>query len=391
MTIPHEVIPVHPENCKLRLDFLDDCRASGMPESRVLQRYSTTEHLVRRAGDKPLWKYSIGELNQLLAHTPALNVSKVEKPLSHERLRKVFLHARELLAYAIERYPALFKQRARHLRNLSPPPMAGTASTDRRPYYTIDEVSKIANAEFGEDLILRRAQAAACLQFVSGMRSGALASLPLHALDLKALKVDQDPKYGIRTKNAKSAVTILIDLPELLKPIRSWCQFLQEHVSPHAMVFNVFNDLVVPIRPTNRGPGRGRVKHVNDGYQKICAALDLPYRSSHAFRHGHIVFCLSKCKTPAEFLALSQNVMHADVKMTEHYGAQDFSGIQSAYAHFVVEDHNLELRRRQENAPIDVSDAMQTLTDATKGESLADDQREMLKQLTLELLPMLMR
>ena len=384
--------PVNSDNCKLRLDFLEDCRASGMPEARVLQRYSTTEHLVRRAGDKPLWKYSIGELNQVLANTPALNLSHGEKPLSYERLRKVYLHARELLAYAIEQYPTQFKQRPRHLRNLTPPVQVGVASTDRRPYYTLDEVLKIAAADFSNDLILRRAQAVACLQFVSGMRSGALATLPLHALDLDNLKVDQNPKHGIRTKNAKSAITFLVNLPEVLKPIQGWCQFLSEQVSPNAMVFNVFDDLVVPIRLTDRTPGQSRVKHVNDGYQKLCDALSLPYRASHAFRHGHIVFCLQKCKTPAEFLALSQNVMHADVKMTEHYGAQDVSGIQAAYAQLcsrrVITDRGRSLRRG--NGLMDVSQAMETLTVATKSQSLVEPQREMLVKLTLELLPLLM-
>ena len=90
----------HPNNCKLRLDFLADCRANGMDEHRVQQRYATTEHLIRQADDKELWEYNIGELKQLLADTQALSSGQVGKPLSHERLRKVFLHARELLTYA---------------------------------------------------------------------------------------------------------------------------------------------------------------------------------------------------------------------------------------------------------------------------------------------------
>ena len=122
----------HPSNCKLRLDFLADCRANGMDEHRVQQRYATTEHLIRQAGDKELCEYNIGELKQLLADAQALSSNRVGKPLSHERLRKVFLHARELLTYAREVHPTRFKQHPRHLKNLQIPLPADGVSTERR-------------------------------------------------------------------------------------------------------------------------------------------------------------------------------------------------------------------------------------------------------------------
>ena len=89
-------------------------------------------------------------------------------------------------------YPARFKQHPRHLKNLQIPLPADGVSTERRPYYTLSEMQQIAEADFGDDWVLRRAQAMACLQFDSGMRGGALVTLPLQALDLTALTVRQE-------------------------------------------------------------------------------------------------------------------------------------------------------------------------------------------------------
>jgi hypothetical protein len=83
--------------------------------------------------------------------------------------------------------------------------------------------------------------------------------------------------------------------------------------------------------------------------------------------------------------------MHADLRMTEHYGAQDLQGIQNAYATFTAGVGNLERLGHEGNGEMDVDNAVQTLTEMTKSPSLSNQQREMLKIFTLELLRLLMR
>jgi hypothetical protein len=43
----------------------------------------------------------------------------------------------------------------------------------------------------------------------------------------------------------------------------------------------------------------------------------LPYRSPHKFRHGHAVFALQHAKTMADYKAVSMNLMHNDIRMTD--------------------------------------------------------------------------
>jgi hypothetical protein len=46
---------------------------------------------------------------------------------------------------------------------------------------------------------------------------------------------------------------------------------------------------------------------------------NLPYHSPHKFRHGHIQYGLAHAKTIADFKAVSMNVMHTSMKITDEF------------------------------------------------------------------------
>lgn len=49
-------------------------------------------------------------------------------------------------------------------------------------------------------------------------------------------------------------------------------------------------------------------------------AAGLPHRSPHKFRHGYAVYGLQRCQTMAQYHALSRNLMHANISITDgHY------------------------------------------------------------------------
>ena len=43
----------------------------------------------------------------------------------------------------------------------------------------------------------------------------------------------------------------------------------------------------------------------------------LPYHSPHKFRHGHIQYGLAQAKSIADFKAVSQNVLHSSMEITD--------------------------------------------------------------------------
>jgi hypothetical protein len=45
--------------------------------------------------------------------------------------------------------------------------------------------------------------------------------------------------------------------------------------------------------------------------------MGLPYHSPHKFRHGHAVFALQHAKTMPDYKAVSMNLMHCDIRVTD--------------------------------------------------------------------------
>jgi len=43
----------------------------------------------------------------------------------------------------------------------------------------------------------------------------------------------------------------------------------------------------------------------------------LTYKSAHKYRHGHAVYGLLHARTPADFKALSMNLMHSSTRITD--------------------------------------------------------------------------
>ena len=337
-------LPIHPDNYRLRMDFLAYCRSGGMSAAAVQPRSATTLHLLRCAGNRPLSDYSVGDLKALLP--TASHLRQAGASLSHERLRKVFEHSRELLEFACLTQNKRFSRiDHRHLRNLkldkahyltNAVPGVSIAE-DRRPFYTLEELLQIAGLDLTGDLMLWRAQACACLEFAGGLRIGAVATLPLYAINLDTLRVRQDPKIGVHTKNAKYGLTMLLDIGELLAPVRSWAAYLAKRATDQAMFYNVFDrrfDMNGLQQPTNNPPGNHRAIALADDYPKLCARAGVPYRGSHAFRHGHIVYCARRCKDLADFSALSKNVMHSDLRTTMLYAQMGSDEVASQYRVF---------------------------------------------------------
>jgi integrase len=49
----------------------------------------------------------------------------------------------------------------------------------------------------------------------------------------------------------------------------------------------------------------------------ICQRAGVPYKSPHKLRHGHAVYGLKNARTIEELKAVSQNIMHASMSITD--------------------------------------------------------------------------
>ena len=64
-------------------------------------------------------------------------------------------------------------------------------------------------------------------------------------------------------------------------------------------------------------PGANRNIAVSKRMRLLFQAVSLVYKSPHKFRHGHAVYALQHAKTMADYKAVSMNLMHDDIRVTD--------------------------------------------------------------------------
>ncbi len=190
---------------------------------------------------------------------------------------------------------------------------------------TLDEILLIASQPV-HNIFERRARATCVFLFLSGIRIGAFVSLPLQAVDISNRTIIQYPSLGVRTKNRKFAITYLLDIPELLKVVQDWDNEVRRASSlfwfaPFSFETGQIDKKVVSI-------GEHRSILATRNIKQWLQAVGLPYHSPHKFRHGHIHYGRDRAVTLADFKAISQNVMHSSMKITDEvYSVLDDVGV----------------------------------------------------------------
>lgn len=179
---------------------------------------------------------------------------------------------------------------------------------------TLEEVRAIASAP-ALSIRERRIQAAAVFWFLSGIRVGAFVSLPVSAVDLDTLAIRQWPKLGVKTKFKKHATTYLLDIPDLIEVVRAWDK--EVRVFESYFWFAYFSPVTWLIDSKVKSVGKNRHIRAAKDLREFLSRVGLPYHSPHKFRHGHAVYSLKNAKTVAALKAVSQNLMHSNLSITD--------------------------------------------------------------------------
>lgn len=243
-----------------------------------------------------------------------------DKTLAPASIIKCLANARQFFAFARAEWQLRYKpiseswiemlQPPRHIRMDSRLPV--------RQFYPLEDVLRIA-AVSTETLRQERGKVAVCTLFLSGMRADALASLPISCVNVAAGEVEQLPELGVRTKGRKAAITYLLPIPELLDVVRSWDQRVRCLPSTALWYATLTRDGMSLTATMKAFEGRNNV--IERDVRLICDLAGVPYQSPHKLRHGHVVHALKLARNMAELKAISQNVMHSSVTITDQvYG-----------------------------------------------------------------------
>jgi len=191
-----------------------------------------------------------------------------------------------------------------------------TAIPQTKEYVSFEEIQKIAESPT-ESVMERRTQAAAVIMFLTGIRVGALVTLPIKAVDLENRFVYQYPSLGVHTKNNKSAKTVIYPIPELLDVLKSWDSEIREVLPDDGFWIAPLLPESGEIDPNCREAKDNRVSLVQKNLKKWLRKVGLPDRSPHKFRHGHVHYGQAHSRTQEDYKAVSQNVMHSTTGITD--------------------------------------------------------------------------
>lgn len=239
-----------------------------------------------------------------------------EKPLAPASVIRCLANARQFFRFARVEWPLRYKSLSDGWIDFLQPPRQARRDFRLSPhqFYSLEEVRRIA-AVSTETLREERGKVAVCMLFLSGMRADALASLPISCVDIGERQVRQLPEYGVRTKNRKAAITYLLEIPELLAVVNTWDRRVRA-LPDSALWYATLTNDGMSLKPTTIA-FEGRNSVIEEDVRLICARAGVTYLSPHKLRHGHVVYALKRAGSMAELKAISQNVMHSSVTITD--------------------------------------------------------------------------
>lgn len=111
------------------------------------------------------------------------------------------------------------------------------------------------------------------------------------------------------------ATTYLLDWPELIAVVKRWDDFIQAQSPPPPLWYAPLTTDGMSL--LNEPPGVHRRCRLAHGLKRLCERAGIRYRSPHKVRHSHAVFALTRSQTIADYKAVSMNLMHRDLSVTD--------------------------------------------------------------------------
>lgn len=287
--------------------------------------YSWLKHLLRWADEetftKAVWIRPVFPQYLLTVETRYGQGAK----LTQKGVAEACEYARHFFSWAREQFPSRFTKMNRlWVDTLRPPPM-DDEPPKQREYITLEMV-RVAMAVPENDYVTRRDKAALAFLYLSAMRASAFCSLPLKCVSIETRQIQQFPTLGVKTKNRKAAVTRLHEIPDLIDVVAAWDAERREHNPPEALWY--------PAVGVNGKEGyvSSRPSALRAGLERLSVLAGQEYLSPHKARHGHAVYGLQHAKNMQDLKALSMNMMHSSIGVTDSI----YAVLSEADAHNVI-------------------------------------------------------
>lgn len=326
---------VNRDNYLLVKDYLYSLSEERQLSPVSIERYRFyLRHLLLWANEIPF--------TQAHAIKPSLSVYLDEiktvrgKPIAGETRKKIMEIARKFFEWCKMEQAHIFRNLPSTWITKLKFQKKGTAqSKDDAEFVSLEEAITLATLPGDStDLAHWRDRAMAARLFLTGERASAAVTSPISAINFDERSLKQWPELGVKTKNRKKATTYLLDIPELLEVARSWDEFVRANLLPTAPWYAPINSQWGEQTLSSAAPGENRNIALNKRLRLLSAQAGLLFRSAHKFRHGHAAYGLLHCETMADYKALSLNLMHESLEITDRI-----------YVHLQKEDHRHRIAR----------------------------------------------
>jgi integrase len=246
-------------------------------------------------------------------------IAQSDLNIALESQRKTIETARSFFRWAkLYHEKEFMKLPAYWVADLTPP----DTSKERRAkiFVTREEIDTIARLPVDRSNLAQwRDQVAGVGLFMTGARPRAFTTLPIKAvhLDEEYPYIEQSPDLGVATKNSKKANTFLLAIPEYLELLREWDTFIRSQCPPEYPWYAPIDNQWGLQKISTQVPGKNRSLAIIKRFRHLFQEAGLPYKSPHKFRHGYAAYGLSQCRTMNEYHALSRNMLHANISVTD--------------------------------------------------------------------------
>lgn len=234
--------------------------------------------------------------------------------LSQAYTEKIIGCARRFFSWLNQHEVGFRKLNAAWLDTLRPPRHEG--KSNKFVAVTLKEMLEIAAAPV-ENLEERRIRAAACFWFLSGIRIGAFVTLPISAVNLTNMSVNQWPELGVKTKYKKKAKTFLLDIPELFNIVVDWDNEIRALLSEDNYWFSKISSKNSQLDTSTLETGNHRDSRARKSLKSWLKNVGIKYHNPHSFRHGHAVYSIKQAINITDLKSISMNLMHESIQVTD--------------------------------------------------------------------------
>ncbi len=207
---------------------------------------------------------------------------------------------------------------------------------NKRKIPAIEDVVKVIEAIDPATEVDQRDRALLCFTLLTGARISAIYSLPMKAFDPSTLTVDQDPKFGVKTKFSKRILTTFfpIEYQDAVKYFLDWYKYLEREkgFQPKDPIFpqGIIENGEENISYRNTGEVEpifwSSSSSVRKIFQKRFLDAEVPYYHPHTFRHLVVKEFAKTRLTEEEKKAISQNLGHENTGTT--FGSYGYGHIE---------------------------------------------------------------